>query len=57
VGIDATKTYHVHGIALQVPISDLSRGHDYPTEVMSPGAVIGVWATASRRKSRIINGR
>jgi hypothetical protein len=56
VGIDATKTYHVHGIALQVPISDLTRGHDYPTEVMSPGAVIGVWATASRRKSRIING-
>ena len=56
VGIDATKTYNVHSIALQVPISDLTRGHDYPTEVMSPGAVIGVWATASRRKSRIING-
>ena len=53
--VDATKTYNVHTIAIQVPIREVSRHGNLPTDVSSPGSVIGVWATASRRKSRILN--
>ncbi len=57
VGVDATKTFNVHTIAIQTPISDLvdkSRSHSKPSD---PGAVIGVWASAWRRQSRIIDKR
>ncbi len=57
MGVNATKTYNVHSIALQVPISELTRNQNRPTDVMSPGAVIGVWATARRRKTRIFDRR
>ena len=55
VGVDGTKTYNVHSIALRVPIREVSRHGDLPTDPSKPGAVIGVWATASRRKSRILD--
>jgi hypothetical protein len=55
VGVNASKTFNVHSIALQVPISEVTRNHNRPTNVMSPGAVIGVWASARRRKSRVFN--
>jgi hypothetical protein len=45
----------VHTIALQVPISELTRHGDMPSDPMSPGAVIGVWAAAYRRKARIFD--
>ncbi len=54
-GINSVQSYNVHTIALQVPISDLTRYHNTPTNVMSPSAVIGVWTRASRRKSRIFD--
>ncbi|MEP7089291.1 MAG: DUF4331 domain-containing protein, partial [Nocardioidaceae bacterium] len=57
VGVNASKTYNIHTIAIQVPIEDLTWRHRSHKDPMSPGAVIGVWATASRRKSRIINAR
>ena len=56
-GVDSTKTYNVHSIAIQVPIREVTRNGDKPTDVASPGSVIGVWATASRRKSRILDQR
>jgi hypothetical protein len=55
VGVDATSTYNVHSIALRVPITEVSRHGGVPTNKYAPSAVIGVWATASRRKSRIID--
>ncbi len=55
MGVDATKTLNVHSIAIQVPIDEVTRRGDRPTDVSSPDSVIGVWATASRRKSRIID--
>ena len=55
MGVDATKTFNVHSIALQVPIAEVTLNHDRPTDVMSPASVIGVWATASRRKSRVLD--
>lgn len=57
VGVNSTKTFNVHSIALQVPISEITRNRNRPTDVMSPGSVIGVWATASRRKTRILNSK
>ena len=43
------QSYNVHTIALQVPISDLTRFHDKPTSVVAPQSVIGVWTAAGRR--------
>jgi hypothetical protein len=55
-GVDATKDVNVHTIALQVPISHLTRDGSRPKSVEDPRAVIGVYASASRSKARIILG-
>lgn len=52
-GVDATKNVNVHTIALQVPISQLTKNGSQPTKVNDPAAVIGVYASASRRRLRI----
>ena len=53
-GVDATKGYSVHTIALQVPKSQLtSASLSDPT---NPSASIGIYASASRRKARILAG-
>jgi hypothetical protein len=44
---------NVHTIAIQVPITEVARRGRRPTDPSKPGAVIGVWATASRRKGRV----
>ncbi len=54
-GVNGTQGLNVHTIAIQVPISDLTRNHKRPTDVMDAKSVIGVWATASRRRVRIFN--
>ncbi|MEO5651653.1 MAG: DUF4331 domain-containing protein [Marmoricola sp.] len=56
-GINSVQAYNVHSIAIQVPISDLTRKHNRPTDVMSRSSVIGVWTDASRRKSRMFDSR
>jgi hypothetical protein len=40
---------------LQVPISEVTRNGNVPTNPEKPGAVIGVWSAASRRKSRMFD--
>jgi hypothetical protein len=52
-GRNAVQSYNVHTIAIQVPITEVARGGRRPADPSKPGAVIGVWATASRRKGRI----
>jgi len=54
-GVNSTQAFNVHSIVLQVPITDLTRHENKPTDVMDKESVIGVWATASRRKSRILD--
>jgi hypothetical protein len=54
-GVDATKTLNIHTIALQVPISHLTKNGSVPKNVMSKSSVIGVWSGASRRKVRMID--
>jgi hypothetical protein len=54
-GVNSVQSYNVHTIALQVPISEVTRGRNRPSDPLDPGAVIGVWATASRRKNRMFD--
>lgn len=53
-GIDSTKGYNVSSIAIEVPISELTRNNATPTSPTDPNAVVGVWATASRRSVRVL---
>jgi hypothetical protein len=54
--VDTLQTYNVHTIALKVPIGSLTRDGSVPTDAMSAKAVLGIWAGASRRKVRVIDG-
>ncbi len=54
-GIDTTKGYNISTIAIEVPIQELTRSRAIPASSTAPDAVIGVWATASRRSTRVIN--
>ncbi|MEP6561852.1 MAG: DUF4331 domain-containing protein [Nakamurella sp.] len=51
-GVNALRAFNVHTIAVQVPISQLTRNGRQPTDVMDPKAVIGVWASSHRQKAR-----
>ena len=53
LGVNATHDFSVHSIALQVPKGDLSRHRWESPGPNSRGAVIGVWAAASRSKATI----
>jgi hypothetical protein len=53
-GIDSTKGYNVSSIAIEVPISELTRNNTTPTSTTDPNAVVGVWATASRSSVRVL---
>jgi hypothetical protein len=53
VGVNGTQGLNVHTIAIQVPVRDLTRNGVRPTDVMAATSTIGVWATASRQRSRI----
>lgn len=54
-GVDSTQGYNISTIALEVPIQELTRNRTAPTDPTDPNAVIGVWATSSRRSTRVIN--
>jgi hypothetical protein len=54
-GVNGVQGYNVHTIAIEVPIRKLTRDGTHPTNALSKKAVIGVWATASRRKSQVWN--
>lgn len=53
-GVDTTQGYNVSTIAIEVPIEDLTRSRAIPTSPTASDAVIGVWATASRRSTRVV---
>jgi hypothetical protein len=53
-GIDTLKSgTNVHTIAMQIPISKLTRDGSVPTDVMAANATIGVYGGASRRKMQV----
>ncbi|MBV9355189.1 MAG: DUF4331 domain-containing protein [Chloroflexi bacterium] len=53
MGIDATKELNVHSMALQLPKSALTPDGSAPTDSSSSKSVIGVYASAARRKAQI----
>jgi Domain of unknown function (DUF4331) len=54
-GVDTTKGYNVSAIAIEVPIQELTRTRAIPASSIATDAVVGVWATASRRSTQVIN--
>jgi hypothetical protein len=54
-GINSLQGFNVHSIVLQVPISELTATGNVPTDPSKSHAVIGVWAAALRRKSRMFD--
>jgi hypothetical protein len=54
-GVNTTSTLNVHSIALQVPISLLTKDGSVPTSVTDTAAVLGIWAAASRQEVTIRN--
>jgi hypothetical protein len=48
VPVDSLAGFNVHSIALEVPITQLSRTGTAPVLQADPNATIGVWTTASR---------
>ena len=58
-GFDSTAGFNVNSIAIEVPIQDLTRTGAVPSGPTASDAVVGVWATASRRTTTVLrpNGR
>ncbi len=46
--VDSLAGYNVHTIALEMPITELTRNGIRPASAADPSATIGVWATTSR---------
>jgi Domain of unknown function (DUF4331) len=44
-GVNSTRFVNVHSIALQVPKTELTKGHKPPTDATASRSVIGVWTT------------
>ncbi len=54
-GINSVQATNIHTIAVQVPIKELTRDGSVPENPSARKAVIGVYATASRRRGRTWN--
>jgi len=54
-GVDDVAGLSVHSIVLQVPKSDLAHNHVTPTDPNDRNSVIGVYASASRRTTRVLD--
>jgi hypothetical protein len=55
-GVSSTKGFNVHTIAIQIPKNQLTHDGEAHNDPTDKRAVIGVWATASRRKALVRNG-
>jgi hypothetical protein len=55
-GVNGTNRLNIHTIALQLPKNILTSDGSYPTDPNDQRSVIGVYASASRRKATILNG-
>lgn len=53
-GVDGLAGFNVKTIAIQLPISALTANGSTPTNESDANAVVGVWATASRRAMRVL---
>lgn len=56
--VDALKCLNVHSIAIQIPIEDLSQNGlpvSSAANILDGNYIIGVWASASRKATRVLN--
>lgn len=56
-GINSVQAYNVHSIAIEVPIKEVTRNGNVPSDASDAGAVIGVWTTAKRQKVRVFDDK
>lgn len=56
-GVDGLAGKNVSSIAIEVPIRDLTRNKTVPTDSTAADSVIGVWSTASRKTTNVLNDR
>ena len=54
-GVNGTNRLNIHTIALQLPKNRLTSDGSYPSDPSDRRSVIGVYASASRRKATILN--
>ncbi|HEV2864547.1 MAG TPA: DUF4331 domain-containing protein [Pyrinomonadaceae bacterium] len=54
-GVDATAGYNVHTIAIQIPTALLTATGALPSGPSDPNAIIGIYSTASRPSTRVLN--
>jgi hypothetical protein len=54
-GVDTLRGFNVNTIAIEVPIQDLTRSRAVPASSTATDAVVGIYSTASRRGTRVIN--
>jgi hypothetical protein len=53
-GIDSTAGFNVNTIAIEVPIQELTRTGNVPSNPTASDAVIGVWSTSSRQRITVL---
>jgi len=56
-GVDGLAGKNVSSIAIEVPIRDLTRDSTVPTDSTAANSVIGIWSTASRKTTNVLNNR
>ncbi|MBK8549688.1 MAG: DUF4331 family protein [Ignavibacteria bacterium] len=54
-GKDALAGYNVHSICIKVPIAQVTRNASPNPNAADSNAIVGVWATASRKTTTVIN--
>ena len=54
-GVDGVGGFNTNTIAIDVPLNRLTKDHAQPTGPNDRDAVLGIWATASRRATRVLN--
>ena len=54
-GKNTLAGFNVMAIMLEVPISAITKNHDRPTDATSADAVVGLWSTTSRPRTRVLN--
>jgi hypothetical protein len=54
-GVDGVGGFNTNSIAIDIPLNLLTKDHAQPTGPNDPDAVLGIWATASRRQTRVLN--
>ena len=52
-GVNALRSFNVHTIAIQIPITRLTKDGSKPSDPMGSNATIGVWASAHRQKALV----